>query len=197
MELSSEIWNKRYLNNEIGWDIGFASTPLKTYFDTIENKELKILIPGCGNAYEAEYLIEKGFKNVYLIDWAQEALDNFKNRNSKFPTENLICGDFFEHSENYDLIIEQTFFCAINPVLREKYIIKMKELLNDKGLLVGLLFNDKLYSNRPPFGGKKSEYLELFNKYFKNVRMEKAYNSIAPRKGRELFIRVSSREKQA
>jgi len=197
MELSSEIWNKRYLNNEIGWDIGFASTPLKTYFDTIENKELKILIPGCGNAYEAEYLIEKGFKNVYLIDWAQEALDNFKNRNSEFPTENLICGDFFEHSENYDLIIEQTFFCAINPVLREKYIIKMKELLNDKGLLVGLLFNDKLYSNRPPFGGKKSEYLELFNKYFKNVRMEKAYNSIAPRKGRELFIRVSSREKQA
>ena len=195
MELNNKIWNDRYLNNEINWDIGFASTPLREYFDKLQNKELKILIPGCGNAYEAEYLLGLGFKNVFLMDWAQEALDNFKNRNKNFPSSNLICGDFFEHVTTYDLIIEQTFFCAINPTLREKYVLKMKELLEDKGILIGLLFNDKLYANRPPFGGRKSEYLSLFNVHFKNVCMEKAYNSIEPRKGRELFIQVSNRRK--
>jgi SAM-dependent methyltransferase len=196
MELNNKIWNDRYLNNEIEWDIGCASTPLKEYFDKLENKELTILIPGCGRGYEAEYLIGLGFKNVFLIDWAQEALDNFKKRNLNFPSSNLICGDFFEHSATYDLVVEQTFFCAINPTLREKYVLKMKELLGTKGELIGLLFNEALYANRPPFGGRKSEYLVLYNKHFKNVSMEKAYNSIEPRKGRELFIQVSNLKKQ-
>ena len=56
MELTSEVWNDRYQNKDIGWDIGKISTPLKEYFDQLENKDLKIAIPGCGNAYEAEYL---------------------------------------------------------------------------------------------------------------------------------------------
>ena len=188
IQLSKDIWNERYHNNDIGWDIGHISTPLKEYLDQLENKNLKILIPGCGNAYEAEYLIQLGFKNVFLIDWAQKALDEFQKRIPKFPTNNLICGDFFEHKGTYDLIIEQTFFCAITPSLREDYVIQMKSLMIEGGKLVGLLFNDKLYSNRPPFGGKKREYLEFFSKHFNNISMEKAYNSITPRKGRELFI---------
>mgnify|MGYP003981516661 FL=1 len=190
IQLSKDIWNERYHNKDIGWDIGHISTPLKEYFDQLENKSLKILIPGCGNAYEAEYLIQLGFKKVFLIDWAQKTLDEFQKRNPEFPTNNLICGDFFEHKGAYDLIIEQTFFCAINPNLREGYAIQMKSLMIEGGKLVGLLFNDKLYSNRPPFGGKKSEYLDLFFKHFQQVSMEKAYNSIPPRKGRELFIVV-------
>ena len=192
MELTNETWNKRYLNNEIGWDIGYISAPLKEYFDQLKNKNLRILIPGCGNAYEAEYLNTLGFKNVFLIDWAEEALDNFKKRNCDFPQEHLICSDFFSHTTKYDLIIEQTFFCAIKPSLRNDYARHMNEILNKEGKLVGLLFNEKLYSNRPPYGGSKSEYMKLFTKYFTNISMEKAYNSIAPRKGRELFIKVSN-----
>jgi len=188
VELNKDVWNERYLNADIGWDIGCVSTPLKEYFDQLENKELKILIPGCGNAYEAEYLFQQGFKSVFLIDWAQQALDDFHNRIPEFPKEQLICADFFEHDSQYDLIIEQTFFCAINPKLRENYVLKVKSLLKEKGKLVGLLFNDKLYSNRPPFGGSLNEYKSLFEKHFKNMYLEKAYNSIAPRKGRELFI---------
>jgi len=188
VELNKDVWNERYLNADIGWDIGCVSTPLKEYFDQLENKELKILIPGCGNAYEAEYLFQQGFKSVFLIDWAQQALDDFHNRIPEFPKEQLICADFFEHDSQYDLIIEQTFFCAINPKLRENYVLKVKSLLKEKGKFVGLLFNDKLYSNRPPFGGSRNEYKSLFEKHFKNMYLEKAYNSIAPRKGRELFI---------
>ena len=192
MKLTHEIWNQRYLNNKTGWDIGYASTPLKEYFDQLGDKNLKILIPGCGNAYEAEYLIELGFTNIYLIDWAEESLLNFKNRNPKFPSSNLICGDFFEHKNSYDLIVEQTFFCAINPELREQYALKIKELIGKKGKLVGLLFNDKMYTNRPPFGGNLKSYLKLFKKHFSNVHMEKCYNSINSRSGREVFIAISN-----
>ena len=185
MKLIKDLWNERYENQDTGWDIGHISTPLKEYFEQLENKNIKILIPGCGNAYEAEYLYELGFKQVHLIDWAQKALDNFQKRNPKFPKSQLICGDFFKHQGQYELIIEQTFFCAIHPDLREKYLIQMKKLLAKNGKLVGLLFNDKLYSNRPPFGGKKSAYMPLFSKHFNQVSMEKAYNSIPSRTDRE------------
>ena len=188
MKLSKDLWNERYENQDTGWDIGHISTPLREYFEQLENKNIKILIPGCGNAYEAEYLYELGFKQVHLIDWAQKALDNFQKRNPEFPKSQLICQDFFKHNGQYELIIEQTFFCAIYPDLREDYVIHIKKLLRKNGKLVGLLFNDKLYKNRPPYGGNKKEYISLFSKYFDQVRMEIATNSIHKRRGREIFI---------
>ena len=191
MKLNKDHWNVRYENQDTGWDIGHVSTPLKKYFDQLENKNMKILIPGCGNAYEAEYLFELGFKQVHLIDWAEKALNNFQKRNPEFPSNQLIYGDFFDHKGIYDLIIEQTFFCAIHPNLREDYVIQMKNLLAKNGKLVGLLFNEKLYNNRPPFGGNKNDYIELFSKHFSQVSMQKAYNSIPPRQARELFIRIN------
>ena len=48
------------------------------YPKALKNKKLKILIPGCGNAYEGSYLMEQGFKNTYLIDLSETALKNFK-----------------------------------------------------------------------------------------------------------------------
>ncbi len=72
--LNRKYWENRYAKNDTGWDLGKISTPLKTYFDQLENKNLKILIPGAGNAYEAEYLHQKGFKNVFVVDISKTAL---------------------------------------------------------------------------------------------------------------------------
>lgn len=183
-----EYWNNRYINNETGWDIGYVSTPLKNYFDQLKNKDLRILIPGCGNAYEAEYLFKQGFKNVFIVDIAPEAIKAFKNRVPEFPESQIFLADFFELKQTWDLIIEQTFFCAINPAMREKYAQKMQELLTKNGKLVGLLFNCELNTEHPPFGGFKEDYEKLFSKYFNIKIMETCYNSIEPRKERELFI---------
>lgn len=191
IELNKDTWNERYKNNDTGWDIGYVSTPIKEYIDQLENKDLKILIPGCGNSYEAEYLHKQGFKNVHVIDLAEEALNNLERRIPGFPKSQLICGDFFEHSAQYDLIIEQTFFCALYPHLREKYVAKMRELLKDGGKLVGLLFNVPLNTEHPPYGGNKQEYIELFSKHFNQLSLEASHNSIESRKGRELFISIS------
>ena len=57
-------WEERYQNNEIGWDVGAITTPLKDYIDQITDKSIRILIPGAGNGYEFDYLIKKGFFNV-------------------------------------------------------------------------------------------------------------------------------------
>lgn len=107
-----------------------------------------------------------------------------------FPQENLLHKDFFELTGKFDLILEQTFFCALNPILRSKYVVKMHQLLAEEGSLVGVLFNEPLYDDHPPFGGGKALYKSLFQKLFHIKKMELCYNSIAPRQGRELFINL-------
>ena len=190
MDLSEKAWDNRYLNNDIGWDLGEISPPLKTYFDQLENKELKILIPGGGNSYEAEYLFHKGFKNVFVVDLSATAIKNIQERVPNFPSNQLIIDDFFELDNAFDIIIEQTFFCAINPELRQKYAIKMHQLLVPNGKLVGVQFNVPLNKDKPPFGGTKEEYVGYFKPYFQIEKMETCYNSHTSRQGREVFIKL-------
>ncbi|MBL6658342.1 MAG: methyltransferase domain-containing protein [Flavobacteriales bacterium] len=186
--LDKEFWDNRYKYEQTSWDIGYPSTPLKEFIDSLENKGLHILIPGCGRAYEAEYLYNKGFKNISVIDLSPTALDQFSKRMPSFPKESLTNANFFNHKSKYDIILEQTFFCAIDRGLRENYVKHSYELLNDGGKIVGLLFNEEFGNEHPPFGGTKDEYLNLFSGLFDIEIMKTATNSIEQRKGRELFI---------
>ncbi|MCI2228582.1 TPMT family class I SAM-dependent methyltransferase [Polaribacter sp. MSW13] len=194
MNLTEGFWDNKYKNNKIGWDLGEISPPLKTYFNQLKNKQIKILIPGGGNSYEAEYLFNKGFTNVFVVDLSITALNNIKKRVPSFPSSQLIHANFFDLNITFDLVIEQTFFCAIDPDLRKNYASKIKDLLIEKGKLVGLLFNAKLNEDHPPFGGHKKEYLEIFKPYFDIKLMEEAYNSIKSRQGLELFFQVQKKE---
>ena len=190
IHLNKAYWNFRYDKKKTGWDAGGITTPLKEYFDQLEDKDLKILIPGAGNAYEAEYLHGLGFRNVHVLDISDRAIVSFKKRAGEFPEKHLHNDDFFDHSGKYDLIVEQTFFCALDPKLRKAYSRKCYELLRPQGKLVGLLWNHQFDTSEPPYGGSAVEYKSLFSLYFKIDVMKLAYNSITPRANRELFIKL-------
>lgn len=190
MPLDSTYWNDRYVTRDTGWDLGGPSTPLKAYIDQLEDKSLRILFPGAGRAYEAEHAHRQGFRNVFVMDLTDAPFKDLLSRCPDFPKAHLITGDFFAHEGRYDRIVEQTFFCALDPSLREAYVAKMSDLLVPGGALVGLLFNDPLNQDQPPFGGTRAEYMPLFRTHFPDVSMEPCYNSIAPRAGRELWLRA-------
>lgn len=190
IDLSEKAWDNRYKSNDIGWDLGAISPPLKHYIDQLENKEQHILIPGGGNSYEAEYLFRKGFQNVFVADLSKTALRNLQKRVPEFPEEQLLHMNFFEIEASYDLVFEQTFFCAIHPTMREDYALKMQEILQPKGKIVGVLFQVPLFANRPPFGGSKAEYLTYFKPQFQLKYFDTCYNSHPSRKGKELFINL-------
>lgn len=188
-----KYWTNRYHNGQTQWDAGGITIPLQVFFNQLLNKDLKILIPGGGNGYEAAYLHELGFKNVYLLDFSSPPLESFSRRNPSFPKAHLLHQDFFSVSGEYDLVVEQTFFCALHPGRRQDYARKVAEILKPGGRLVGLLFEDIPQSNQPPFGGSREEYRKYFNPYFEIHRMEDCYNSIKPRKGKELWIELIKR----
>ena len=188
--LDENFWSERYKLGLTGWDIGSPSSPFVQYLDQIENKSVRVLIPGAGNAYEAYYGFRNGFSNIHVLDISDEPLNMFRLKYPDFPKRNLHHQNFFNHSSAYDLILEQTFFCALDPGLREMYSQKMLELLNPGGILVGVLFDRNFDFQGPPFGGSKEEYLTYFAKKFEVEIFEPCYNSIPERLGSELFIKL-------
>ena len=189
--LDENYWSDRYLKQQTQWDAGEITAPLKEYFDQIVNKDIKILIPGCGNAHEAAYLHKMGFSNVFLADISLIPLKQFRSLHPSFPEEHILHVDFFNLQGQFDLIVEQTFFCALVPDLRQKYAEKVYELLKPGGRLIGLLFDDPLNTDHPPFGGDAQEYEKYFRPLFEFHTFERCYNSVKPRQGRELFINLA------
>ena len=187
-ELDQSFWNDQYIANTTGWDLGQVSPPLKDYIDQLRDKDLKILIPGCGNSYEAEYLLRMGFTNINLIDIAPELVERLKSKFKSDLNIKIILGDFFTHEGEYDLILEQTFFCALDPVLRKSYVEQMKKLLKNGGKLAGLLFVKEFEKAGPPFGGTKKEYELLFRNDFELKVFEPCINSFDKRAGTEMFV---------
>lgn len=185
--IGQSYWDSQYKSHTTGWDLGVVSPPIKSYFEKFENKNLAILIPGCGNTYEAEFLLQQGFINVTVIDIAPTLVETLQEKFKNNSSIKIVLGDFFDHQGKYDVIVEQTFFCALPPTMRQRYVSKMHSLLNSNGLLVGLLFN-RSFEKSPPFGGSKTEYEHLFAKAFTFLKLENCLNSATPRANSELWI---------
>ncbi|NDI97484.1 methyltransferase [Flavobacterium sp. LaA7.5] len=181
-------WENRYINNSVPWDMGNITPPIKEYIDQLTDKSLKILVPGAGNGHEFEYLIQQRFNNSYVLDIAPTPLENVRKRLPKLDNGHFILDDFFTHEGQYDLIVEQTFFCALDPSLRKQYAEKMHNLLAPNGKLAGLFFRFPLTEKGPPFGGGAEEYRAVFEDLFTIHIMETAHNSINQREGKELFF---------
>lgn len=189
-KLDKNFWTTRYVEGTTGWDVGQPTTPLRTYIDGLDTKELKILVPGAGNAYEVEYLWNNGFHNTYVLDISEVPIENFKKRNPDFPLDQILLMDFFNLEETFDLVVEQTFFCALDPQLRQAYANKMAQVIQPGGKLVGVLFGVQFDKEGPPFGGTAEEYVNYFSSQFIIKRMEVCKNSIPPRAGNELWIEL-------
>lgn len=194
----AKFWQQRYEKDSIGWDMGVVSPPLKAYIDQMPDsvKDQAILVPGAGNAYEVGYLHEQGFTNVTLVDFAPAPIEAFAKRYPDFPTEHLLCADFFTLSPEqcqFNMVIEQTFFCAINPARRDEYVEQMAALLKPDGKLIGLLFDKEFGRDEPPFGGTKQEYQRRFERHFNIDIMTSSNNSHPARQGSELFIQMRAK----
>lgn len=188
MKLDQEYWNGRYIQEDTGWDLGMVSPPLKEYINQLNDKNLSILIPGCGSTWEADYLLEMGFTNITLLDISSDLIAKLLQKYKDNHNVTIVCDDFFEYKGQFDLILEQTFFCALLPELRSSYVQKIKELLTPQGKLAGVLFSRSFEQPGPPFGGSLDEYISLMRDAFSEITIASCDTSFHKRSESELFI---------
>jgi len=195
MNLNAQYWQQRWSKQQTGWDIGHPNHGLIAEVEARFSKTTKILIPGAGRGHEAEALWAAGYLRTYVCDWAPEAFEGLASSDvlAKAITDKeqaqsrLIVSDFFTLTDSFDLILEQTFFCAINPELRERYVEQAATLLKPVGKWMGILFDCHFPTAGPPFGGNAASYRKLFSNYFDIRHLERFSGSIEPRKGKELL----------
>lgn len=191
--LSPEAWNDRYQSGDTPWDLTGPTPEFKRLLD--EGKlppRGRVLVPGGGRGHDAILFAERKYE-VDLVDFAPLALEAALIEAARLKqTVFVYRQDFFDLSklpyfaDSYDILLEYTMFCAIDPELRSEYAKAAAALVKPKGLLVGLFFPLEMDKPGPPFVVSEKEVRELFSPYFE-ITIEKPQLSVKARAGREFL----------
>jgi len=205
-ELNRNYWQKRFTSGDTPWELGRASRVVCEALAELEARGFllnarRVLCPGCGTGADAIEVARLG-ASVIGIDWCDSAVTASKQRASVVHGElrgslEVRQADFFLAApEPVDLVCEHTFFCAIDPGLRPRYVERVHKWLSKGGFLAGNFFiippdvAPKLTrmslgpdGTGPPFACTEQELLKLTADYFEPVLMRPGHNSEPTRKG--------------
>ncbi len=144
-------WNQAYLNQETPWNMNTIN-PL---FERHSSRLLKEgasewLIPGAGHGHEITFF-EYHSKKITAFDLSTQVKKEFHNLYPESSCDYRI-GDFFETPlKGFDVVIENYFFVALDPAMRQKTIQRVHSLLKDNGFYAGVFFT-RSSQEGPPFG---------------------------------------------
>jgi methyl halide transferase len=187
-EYSREDWQGHYESNDLGWDLGHVAPPFAKLWEEEKLPVGKALVPGCGRGHEVIFLAENGFE-VTAIDFSKGAVTYLESAlDERSLSGRVLHQDFFcldnSHDGIYDLVLEQTFFCAIAPRQRKDYVLNVMRILKPGGILVGLFYQtDK--EGGPPYNTTREDIEVNFAKNFKIQELNKTSLSAEQRKDKE------------
>jgi methyl halide transferase len=187
-EYSREDWQGHYESNDLGWDLGQVAPPFVKLWEEEKLTVGKALVPGCGRGHEVIFLAENGFE-VTAIDFSKGAVTYLERAlEERSLSGRVLYQDFFgldnSHDDVYDLVLEQTFFCAIAPRQRVDYALNVARILKPGGMLVGLFYHTNKEGG-PPYNTTPEDIEVNFAKNFKIQELYKTTLSAEQRKDKE------------
>ncbi|MBC9797792.1 class I SAM-dependent methyltransferase [Sinomicrobium weinanense] len=134
-------WEKVYTTkepDEVSWTQEIPSTSLDFITSLAPDKNAKIIDIGGGDSKLADFLLDKGYTDISVLDISEKALDKAKKRlGKKAGKVKWIVSDIteFEPDENYDLWHDRaTFHFLTQSEQIEKYTRTARQAI--KGALI-------------------------------------------------------------
>ncbi len=187
-----QTWEEKYQTGRAYWDLG-GPTPVFERLVT-DLRSGRVCIIGSGRGYDAVVFAKRGFE-VTVVDFAPSAIEAAQEEARKAGVAiDARQMDLFDLPETcsgeFDYVLEQTCFCAIDPKRRREYEEVVWEILKPGGRLIGLWFPlDRMYlSEGPPWSMSVTEIKSLFDERWQLEREEYPELSIKPRRGREKLM---------
>lgn len=186
----SEFWTGIYNEGNPGWDLGEPAAAFKDMIQRIKLPKSRILVLGCGAGHDAALFAQAGHV-VTAVDFSKAAIDQAKKLYGHLENISFIQQDIFtlphEWNGTFDVIIEHTCFCAIDPHRRKEMVKLWRRLLHEEGQLMAVFFA-MLKRAGPPYGSSEWEIRELLKDSFQFLFWGRWRKSIPRREGRELFV---------
>lgn len=197
------FWDAAYDEKRDGWELGGPSPVLARALSNLHpTGRPRGVVPGCGRGHEVIALAEAGVEAVGL-DFAAQAVAGaralIQTREAtgtlKAPAS-VVELDLFAALDaglgQFDLAVEHTCFCAIDPARRDEYVAVLAGLVRPGGLLLGVFYaHDR--PGGPPFTTTEAEVRARLEAAFDVVGVSVPGDSIERRRGHELFIEAVRR----
>ncbi|KLO12813.1 Thiopurine S-methyltransferase [Schizopora paradoxa] len=163
-ESGASGWDRAWEESVTPWDNGNVQ---KALIEALDSTALTLpangraLVPGCGRGYDAVYIASKLSYTTIGLDLSPKAVNAAKLYADSIQIEkesqlevSFHSGDFFTYKvdEQFDLVYDYTFFCAIPLELREGWGKQMCDLIKTGGHLITLAYPiDGDRKGGPPF----------------------------------------------
>ena len=190
--LDSAFWDERFDKGFTPWNRGAVPRNLLHYVNLNpvqgDHSGTVCLIPGCGHAYELDFLKKSGWQ-VTAIDFSPAAVATAQ---ALFPAHaaSILQADFFEYQPTSQLecIYERAFFCALPPERRAAVVQRWAELLKSGGVVFGFFFIDEEAGDQPkgpPFRISSTQLTTLMEAQFERIEDAEVRDSLAVFEGKE------------
>ena len=188
------FWEHLYRRGGDGWELGRPAPPLERLLRADPPVGRRALVVGCGRGHEARLLARLG-AHVTAIDLAEAAIAEAR-RLAAAEAEPLAVdfrvADLFDlrgRPPAFDLVVEHTCFCAIDPARRGDYVDAVADALAPDGVLLGLFYAHGRPGG-PPFTTDEAELRRRFAPRFAVEHLAPAGGSALARAGDELLARL-------
>lgn len=187
----ADYWNQIYKSMPTpNWDLGEPAPAFQDMLPRLKLPKSRILVLGCGEGHDAALFASAGHV-VTAVDFSAEAIEKAKKNYGHIETLTFLKEDIFNlpHEWNYsfDLIIEHTCFCAIEPHRRMGLIKLWRRLLHEEGQIMAVFFA-MLKRSGPPYGSSEWEIRQLLKDSFQFLFWGRWDKSVPKRQGVELFV---------
>ena len=159
------FWDARFEADFTPWEQAGVPHCLADYVGRFPEPK-RVLIPGCGSAHEARLFLKMKWP-VDAIDFSPAAVARAKATLGPLGVS-VREADFFGPdlaSDQFDVIYERAFLCALPATLREAWATRIAMLLPRDGSLIGFFYFDDSRKG-PPFSIDKNALLKLLEKNF-------------------------------
>ncbi|MCP5268324.1 MAG: methyltransferase domain-containing protein [Zoogloeaceae bacterium] len=184
-----EFWDKRFSEGTTPWNAGGVPSALRSFVQAESTQapglaNRRMLVPGCGHAWEAAWLAEQGM-NVTALDFSATAVAEAARTLGTW-SGTLLQADFFSFPPTapFDLVYERAFLCALPRRIWPDYGARMYQLMAPRGRLIGFFFfSDE--PKGPPFGIQPEVLDALLAPWFKREADLPVTDSIPVFSGKE------------
>jgi SAM-dependent methyltransferase len=179
-----EFWELRYGARFAPWDAGKVPAQLLD-FVRASPKPRRVLVPGCGSAWDVRCFAEHGW-DVVGIDFSRLAVEEARRILGPYASR-VREADFFAPIAEapFEVVYERAFLCALPRRLWGDWAKRMAEVVAPNALLAGFFFFDA-GERGPPFPlHSQDELHRLLHGAFERIEDAPTPDSIDVFRGKE------------